>query len=139
MDVTTANYAWGDDGSGHYMAADTALYHIRLVQKAWDSKRRKETIMHWYARARGVHRVVLGLLIVLLSVVSLPLSHAQESQGLGLAVVSVGTTVRDMDRALAFYWDVLEFEPRFDVEITALWWYAISTRVWPFTSVWDSR
>jgi len=61
---------------------------------------------------------VLGLLIVLRSVVSLPLSHAQESQGLGLAVVSVGTTVRDMDRALAFYRDVLEFEPRFDVEFT---------------------
>ena len=54
--------------------------------------------MHWHARARGAHLAVLGLLVLLLSTVALTLSHAQEPQGLGLAVVSVGTTVRDMDR-----------------------------------------
>ena len=75
-------------------------------------------MMHWHARARGAHPAVLGLLVLLLSTVALTLSHAQEPQGLGLAVVSVGTTVRDMDRALAFYRDVLEFEPGFDVEFT---------------------
>ena len=74
--------------------------------------------MHWQARTRGAHLAVLGLLVLLLSTVALTLSHAQEPQGLGLAVVSVGTTVRDMDRALAFYRDVLEFEPGFDVEFT---------------------
>jgi len=74
--------------------------------------------MRWHTRALGAPLILGGLLTVLLGTGFLTSSQAQESQGLGLAVVSIGTTVRDMDRAVAFYRDVLEFEVHSDVECT---------------------
>ncbi len=34
MDVPTSNCAWGDDGSVLYIAADTAIYRIRLTTRS---------------------------------------------------------------------------------------------------------
>lgn len=74
--------------------------------------------MSWTIWTRGIRLAALALMVALLVSGRAGHSATQEPQTLGVAVVAVGTTVRDMDRALAFYRDVLEFEPGFDVEFT---------------------
>src|SRR5262249_1521728 len=78
----------------------------------------KENVMRWDIWGRCIRLAAVALLVALLVAGWAGKSTAQASQTLGVAVVAVGTTVRDMDRALAFYRDVLEFEPGFDVEFT---------------------
>ena len=74
--------------------------------------------MRWDMWRRCIRLATVALIAALLVASQAGKSMAQATQTLGVAVVAVGTTVRDMDRALAFYRDVLEFEPGFDVEFT---------------------
>lgn len=60
----------------------------------------------------------LLLELALIWFVSTALAPAATGQALIHAVDAVGMTVADMDRSLAFYTQVLSFEPVSDVEVT---------------------
>src|SRR5215471_240656 len=61
-------------------------------------------------------RLLVGLALAWL--VSTALVRTAQAQALIYAVDAVGMTVADMDRSLAFYTQVLSFEPVSDVEVT---------------------
>jgi catechol 2,3-dioxygenase-like lactoylglutathione lyase family enzyme len=66
----------------------------------------------------GMRKVFVGLwlTVILVCWVVVPLTFAGE-RGSSIAVESIGMTVSDMDRSIAFYSDVLAFKPISDVEV----------------------
>lgn len=68
--------------------------------------------------ARHLTRWSASVVSLILLLLAAPRECRAQREAFVEALSSVGTTVRDMDRSVAFYRDVLEFHQDFDVEVT---------------------
>src|SRR5262245_53418727 len=96
--------------------AGRVLHITRAYAPAWIAVTEKEHRSMRTQRHGATRLLLLGLALVWLVVTAL--AQATPGQALIHAVDAVGMTVADMDRSLAFYTQVLSFEPVSDVEVT---------------------